>query len=123
MGATARERQPDYLSRRLRAVRSFARYLHALDPACEIRRSSCSRRTSPAAASRDFPDADRLLACHHYNKRPTHSALGNRPPIDRVRKGHRAQHLARRASRPTVTTSVSPWTVIVCVQYCAASAA
>ena len=27
---------PNYLSRRLRAVRSFARYLHALDPACEI---------------------------------------------------------------------------------------
>jgi integrase/recombinase XerD len=26
----------NYLSRRLRAVRSFARYLHALDPACEI---------------------------------------------------------------------------------------
>jgi integrase len=27
---------PNYLSRRLRAVRAFARYLHALDPACEI---------------------------------------------------------------------------------------
>jgi integrase/recombinase XerD len=27
---------PNYLSRRMRAVRSFARYLHALDPACEI---------------------------------------------------------------------------------------
>jgi integrase/recombinase XerD len=27
---------PNYLSRRLRAVRSFARYLHALDPACEV---------------------------------------------------------------------------------------
>ena len=27
---------PNYLSRRLRAVRGFARYLHALDPACEI---------------------------------------------------------------------------------------
>jgi integrase len=27
---------PNYLSRRLRAVRSFARYLHALDPVCEI---------------------------------------------------------------------------------------
>jgi integrase len=27
---------PNYLSRRLRAVRSFARYLRALDPACEI---------------------------------------------------------------------------------------
>jgi integrase/recombinase XerD len=27
---------PNYLSRRLRAVRTFARYLHALDPACEI---------------------------------------------------------------------------------------
>jgi len=27
---------PNYLSRRLRAVRSFARYLHALDPTCEI---------------------------------------------------------------------------------------
>ena len=26
----------NYLSRRLRAVRGFARYLHALDPACEI---------------------------------------------------------------------------------------
>ena len=26
----------NYLSRRLRAVRSFARYLHALDPACEV---------------------------------------------------------------------------------------
>ena len=26
----------NYLSRRLRAVRTFARYLHALDPACEI---------------------------------------------------------------------------------------
>ena len=26
----------NYLSRRLRAVRSFARYLHSLDPACEI---------------------------------------------------------------------------------------
>jgi integrase len=26
----------NYLSRRLRAVRSFARYLHALDPVCEI---------------------------------------------------------------------------------------
>lgn len=36
----------NYLSRRLRAVRSFARYLHALDPACEIPRSSCSRRAS-----------------------------------------------------------------------------
>jgi hypothetical protein len=28
---------PNYLSRRLRAVRAFARYLHALDPACERR--------------------------------------------------------------------------------------
>ena len=27
---------PNYLSRRLRAVRGFARYLHALDPACEV---------------------------------------------------------------------------------------
>lgn len=27
---------PNYRSRRLRAVRGFARYLHALDPACEI---------------------------------------------------------------------------------------
>ena len=27
---------PNYLSRRLRAIRAFARYLHALDPACEI---------------------------------------------------------------------------------------
>jgi integrase len=27
---------PNYLSRRLRAVRAFARYLHVLDPACEI---------------------------------------------------------------------------------------
>jgi len=27
---------PDYLSRRLRAVRSFARYLQALDPSCEV---------------------------------------------------------------------------------------
>jgi integrase/recombinase XerD len=27
---------PNYLSRRLRAVRSFARYLHALDPGCEV---------------------------------------------------------------------------------------
>jgi integrase/recombinase XerD len=27
---------PNYLSRRLRAVRGFARYLHALDPGCEI---------------------------------------------------------------------------------------
>jgi integrase len=27
---------PSYLSRRLRAVRGFARYLHALDPACEV---------------------------------------------------------------------------------------
>ena len=27
---------PNYLSRRLRAVRGLARYLHALDPACEI---------------------------------------------------------------------------------------
>lgn len=27
---------PNYLSRRLRAVRAFARYLHALDPACEV---------------------------------------------------------------------------------------
>jgi integrase/recombinase XerD len=27
---------PNYLSRRLRAVRGFARYLHALDAACEI---------------------------------------------------------------------------------------
>jgi integrase/recombinase XerD len=27
---------PNYLSRRLRAIRSFARYLHALDPACEV---------------------------------------------------------------------------------------
>lgn len=27
---------PNYLSRRLRAVRGFARYLHALNPACEI---------------------------------------------------------------------------------------
>jgi integrase/recombinase XerD len=27
---------PNYLSRRLRAVRGFARYLHALDPTCEI---------------------------------------------------------------------------------------
>jgi integrase/recombinase XerD len=27
---------PNYLSRRLRAIRSFARYLHALDPTCEI---------------------------------------------------------------------------------------
>jgi integrase len=26
----------NYLSRRLRAVRTFARYLHALDPACEV---------------------------------------------------------------------------------------
>ena len=26
----------NYLSRRLRAVRAFARYLHALDPACEV---------------------------------------------------------------------------------------
>ncbi len=26
----------NYLSRRLRAVRSFARYLHAIDPACEV---------------------------------------------------------------------------------------
>jgi integrase/recombinase XerD len=26
----------NYLSRRLRAVRSFARYLHALDPSCEV---------------------------------------------------------------------------------------
>lgn len=26
----------NYLSKRLRAVRSFARYLHALDPACEV---------------------------------------------------------------------------------------
>jgi integrase/recombinase XerD len=26
----------NYLSRRLRAVRSFARYLHAVDPACEV---------------------------------------------------------------------------------------
>ncbi len=39
--ALAWARQPasashNYLSRRLRAVRSFARYLHALDPACEI---------------------------------------------------------------------------------------
>ena len=27
---------PNYLSRRLRAVRGFARYLHALDPTCEV---------------------------------------------------------------------------------------
>jgi integrase/recombinase XerD len=27
---------PNYLSRRLRAVRGFARYLHALDPGCEV---------------------------------------------------------------------------------------
>jgi integrase/recombinase XerD len=27
---------PNYLSRRLRAVRGFARYLHALDPVCEV---------------------------------------------------------------------------------------
>lgn len=27
---------PNYLSRRLRAVRGFARYVHALDPTCEI---------------------------------------------------------------------------------------
>jgi integrase len=27
---------PSYLSRRLRAVRGFARYLHALDPSCEV---------------------------------------------------------------------------------------
>jgi integrase len=27
---------PNYLSRRLRAVRGFARHLHALDPACEV---------------------------------------------------------------------------------------
>ena len=36
MGETARQQQPEYLSRRLRAVRSFARYLHALDTVCEI---------------------------------------------------------------------------------------
>jgi integrase/recombinase XerD len=39
---------PNYLSRRLRAVRTFARYLHALDPACESRRSSCSQRATTA---------------------------------------------------------------------------
>lgn len=27
---------PNYLSRRLRAVRGFARYLHAIDPTCEV---------------------------------------------------------------------------------------
>jgi hypothetical protein len=26
----------NYLARRLRAVRTFARYLHALDPSCEV---------------------------------------------------------------------------------------
>lgn len=31
-----RSGSPNYLSRRLRAVRGFARYLHALDPACEV---------------------------------------------------------------------------------------
>ena len=31
-----RSASPNYLSRRLRAVRGFARYLTALDPACEI---------------------------------------------------------------------------------------
>ena len=31
-----RSASPNYLSRRLRAVRGFARYLHALDPACEV---------------------------------------------------------------------------------------
>jgi integrase len=31
-----RSASPNYLSRRLRAVRGFARYLKALDPACEI---------------------------------------------------------------------------------------
>jgi integrase/recombinase XerD len=31
-----RSGSPNYLSRRLRAVRGFARYLHALDPACEL---------------------------------------------------------------------------------------
>jgi len=31
-----RSGSPNYLSRRLRAVRGFARYLHAQDPACEV---------------------------------------------------------------------------------------
>lgn len=31
-----RSGNPNYLSRRLRAVRGFARYLHALDPSCEV---------------------------------------------------------------------------------------
>ncbi len=31
-----RSGSPNYLSRRLRAVRGFARYLHALDSSCEV---------------------------------------------------------------------------------------
>ena len=31
-----RSGSPNYLSRRLRAVRGFARYVHALDPVCEV---------------------------------------------------------------------------------------
>ena len=78
----------NYLSRRLRAVRAFARYLHALDPACEspadraAARQQASagavplsrrgdhrvdggrRRASPAAARRDVPDADRAAGVH-----------------------------------------------------------
>ena len=39
----------NYLSRRLRAVRAFARYLHALDPGMrDPVRSSCSPRASTA---------------------------------------------------------------------------
>lgn len=79
---------PNYLSRRLRAVRGFARYLHALDPACEIpplellpaskhrpapylyrdeeiiALMTGRRRPAPAAACRDVPDADRVARMH-----------------------------------------------------------
>jgi integrase/recombinase XerD len=40
----------NYVSRRLRAVRSFARYLHARDPACEVppRELLAAKRYRPA---------------------------------------------------------------------------